>query len=53
MNDLLVVLMTLGFFAICVAYVGLCDRIVGADEPNARDAGDGDASDSPVSEVSR
>jgi hypothetical protein len=53
MNDLLVVLMTLGFFGICVAYVGLCDRIVGPDEPETHDAGSGDASDSPVSEVAR
>jgi hypothetical protein len=35
MNDLLVILMTLGFFGICVAYVGLCDRIVGPDEPES------------------
>lgn len=34
MKDVLVVLMTLGFFGICVAYVGLCDRIVGPDEPD-------------------
>lgn len=32
MSDLLVVLMTVGFFAICIAYVALCDRIVGPDE---------------------
>jgi hypothetical protein len=32
MNDLLVVLMTIGFFAVCIAYVALCDRIVGPDE---------------------
>ncbi len=31
MKDLIVVLMTVGFFAACVAYVALCDRIVGAD----------------------
>jgi hypothetical protein len=33
MKDVLVVLMTLGFFGICVGYVRLCDRIVGPDEP--------------------
>ena len=32
MKDVVVVLMTLGFFAVCVAYVVLCDRIVGPDE---------------------
>ena len=32
MNDLLVVLMTVGFFAVCIAYVALCDRIVGPDD---------------------
>jgi len=27
-----VIVMTLGFFALCVAYVVLCDRIIGPDE---------------------
>jgi hypothetical protein len=30
-RDILVVLMTAGFFAFCVAYIRLCDRIIGAD----------------------
>jgi hypothetical protein len=35
MRDTLVVLMTGGFFAACVAYIRLCDRIIGADpEPS-------------------
>lgn len=33
MRDVIVVVMTFGFFAVCVAYVALCDRIVGADDP--------------------
>jgi hypothetical protein len=33
MKDVIVVVMTFGFFAVCVAYVALCDRIVGADDP--------------------
>jgi hypothetical protein len=44
MNDLLVVLMTVGFFAVCIAYVALCDRIVGPDEDDLEtepDAGAG------------
>lgn len=32
MKDVVVVLMTLGFFALCVLYISLCDRIVGPDE---------------------
>lgn len=38
MKDVVVILMTLGFFAVCVAYVALCDRIVGPDDPSAADA---------------
>ena len=30
--DLLFILITVAFFAICVAYVRWCDRIIGADE---------------------
>jgi hypothetical protein len=30
--DVLFILITLAFFAICVAYVRWCDRIIGADE---------------------
>lgn len=32
MGDLIFVLVTLAFFAICVAYVNWCDRIIGPDE---------------------
>ena len=31
MADVVVLLLTLGFFALCAGYVKLCDRIVGAD----------------------
>jgi hypothetical protein len=38
------IVMTAAFFVLCVAYVGLCDRIIGADpiemeeaEPEAND----------------
>jgi hypothetical protein len=31
-NDLWMIAATLGFFAVCAAYVALCDRIVGPDE---------------------
>lgn len=32
MRDVLVLLMTVGFFGLCLGYIGLCDRIVGSDE---------------------
>ena len=32
MTDLLVVLVTLAFFAACTAYVHLCDRVIGPDD---------------------
>jgi hypothetical protein len=31
MRDLLVLAVTFGFFALCIAYVALCDRIIGPD----------------------
>lgn len=31
-KDVLVIVMVVGCFAMCVAYVGLCDRIIGPDE---------------------
>ena len=43
MNDILVILMTIGFFALCVAYVALCDRIVGPDDPEGAEAVPGSA----------
>ena len=38
MTDLLVVLVTLAFFAVCAAYVNLCDRVIGPDEAVASGA---------------
>jgi hypothetical protein len=39
--DLLFMVITIAFFAVCVAYVRLCDRIIGPDPaPSARPAGD-------------
>jgi hypothetical protein len=32
MGDLIFVLATVAFFAICVVYVNWCDRIIGPDE---------------------
>jgi hypothetical protein len=43
MKDVVVILMTLGFFAVCVAYVALCDRIVGPDDPAAAETTPGSA----------
>jgi hypothetical protein len=54
MKDLIVVAMTLAFFALAVGYVALCNRIIGPDEldPDAADVGDadigGDAGDRPA-----
>ena len=31
MADVLMVAITVAFFVLCVAYVGLCDRIIGED----------------------
>jgi len=31
MADVLMVLIAVAFFAVCVAYVALCDRVIGAD----------------------
>lgn len=31
MNDLIVLILTLAFFGVAIAYVGLCDRIIGPD----------------------
>lgn len=38
--DILYVLVTFAFFGVCIAYVALCDRIIGADPIGAvpRDA---------------
>ena len=44
MTDLLFVAIVVGFFAVCVAYVRLCDRIIGPD-PVMRDAPGSGAAD--------
>jgi hypothetical protein len=33
MADLILVSIMIAFIALCVAYVGWCDRIIGADDP--------------------
>jgi len=30
-NDVIVIALAVGFFGLCVAYIGLCDRIIGPD----------------------
>jgi len=40
MGDIIFVLATFAFFAICVAYVNWCDRIIGPDEFGAGDTRD-------------
>jgi hypothetical protein len=42
MRDVVVILLTLGFFALCIAYVALCDRVVGADDPDTGPEPDGE-----------
>jgi hypothetical protein len=37
MTDLVLVVATLAFIALCVAYVGWCDRIIGDDPTPALD----------------
>lgn len=34
MTDLVLVVATCAFIALCVAYIGWCDRIIGPDEPD-------------------
>jgi hypothetical protein len=38
-TDLLFVAIAVAFFAVCVGYVRLCDRIIGPD-PTGRESGD-------------
>lgn len=53
MNDLIVLAMTLAFFAATVAYIGVCDRIIGPDpEPDAERAADRADNDVDVIEPS-
>ena len=49
MNDVVVVVLVVFVFAVCVAYVALCDRIVGPDVVDA--APDADPEPVPVSEA--
>lgn len=44
MNDVIVLILTAAFFAIAVAYVSLCDRIIGPDPEPPPDHGALDAS---------
>ena len=37
MRDVIVVVITVAFFALCVAYVRWCDRIIGPDPDGLRD----------------
>ncbi len=39
MNDLIVIALTIVFFAIAVSYVALCDRIIGPDPEPMPDGG--------------
>ena len=50
MRDLLVVVLVGGFFAVCVAYVALCDRIVGPDAVDAESAPEQTPDSVPASE---
>ena len=43
MTDLLVVLVTLAFFALCTGYVHLCDRVIGPDDIAAAPVASADA----------
>lgn len=51
MNDLIVLALTAVFFVIAVAYVGLCDRIIGPD-PELEHADAGETPDVEVEAVS-
>jgi hypothetical protein len=44
MRDLVLVAGTAAFFALCVAYVALCDQIIG---PDPADSGDAAVADQP------
>ena len=46
MNDVIVLVIVVGFFGLAAAYVGWCDRIVGAGAPEDQhtESVDGDAS---------
>jgi hypothetical protein len=40
MGDVVMVLVLLGFFALCVAYVGWCGHIIGPDPDDLDEAGE-------------
>ena len=44
MVDLLFIVVVIAFFIVCVAYVRLCDRIIGPDAPE-RESADAGAAD--------
>ncbi len=51
MKDLIVIVMTVAFFALAVGYVALCNRIIGPDQQvdgAADDDTGGDAGDRPA-----
>jgi hypothetical protein len=51
MADLWVVLTLVGFFALCVAFVRGCDRIIGSDESSDLAIASGDEPPDPVVEL--
>jgi len=55
MQDLIVVIVILGFFGLCVAFVGGCSRILGPDEAAVEDAtltaGDAEPSAEPAAAI--
>jgi hypothetical protein len=51
MRDVLVLLLIAAFFAVCIAYVWWCDRIIGPDPVDLPDALDAPEFVSPISPV--
>jgi hypothetical protein len=49
-TDLLFIAIAMAFFAVCVGYVRLCDRIIGPD-PTGRESGDPAAVTAPLEDV--
>ena len=47
MTDLLVIFATLGFFALCAAYVHLCDRVIGPDAALSATPAEADMTSAP------
>jgi hypothetical protein len=47
MADLLVLILVLGFFGLCVAFVYGCDRIIGPDDEADLDDAAAEAADGP------